>query len=181
MKKIFMLAIGLVLLTSCTSVLQVTSYDEYERSLQKVKADLSSNGYELSGNKKETSNTAVVTATSYTEQGGYGTKMENDFSTQDSYTFTNSQGDVLEINLKLRERYSRRSDKDFLETVELLGCKTSKASDYEKLCGNSSVIKPTLGQMNRDIEVEVYDKDATLALSIGIVLLGSLALIPFGL
>lgn len=182
MKRLFMLVIGLVTLTSCTSTLRVTSYEEYGRSIRKVQEDLASKGYELSGHNEETSNSTVVTGTSYSQYSGYGTKMANDFFTHDNYSFSNSQGDVVEISLKVRERYSSYSDMNYLETVELLGCKTSKSSDYDKICGSKSVVKPTLGQVKKDIDVQVFSEAKSYwlvgGIIIGLICLSPLLIIP---
>lgn len=179
MKKLYLLIIGIITLTSCTSTSRVTSHDEYDRSIRMVQEDLSSKGYELSGHNEETSNNTVVTGTSYSKYAGYGTKMSNDFFTRDNYSFSNSQGDVVEISLKVRERYSSNSDINYLETVELLGCKTSKASDYDKICGSKSVVEPTLGQMNKDIDVQVFDAPKTYLLIIGLSCGIPLLMLPF--
>ena len=179
MKKLFLLIIGFLTLTSCTSTLSVTSIDEYDRSIRMVKEDLSSKGYELSGHNRETSNNTVVTGTSYSKYAGYGTQMANDFFTYDNYSFANTQGDIVEVSLKIREKYSSYSDKNYLETVELLGCKTSKSSDSDKICGSKSVIKPTLGQMNKDIDVQKYDDAKTYLLCLGLACGVPLLMLPF--
>ncbi|MBO5963018.1 MAG: hypothetical protein J6P97_00895, partial [Bacteroidales bacterium] len=69
-----------------------------------------------------------------------------------------------EIMLKYRGRYSSYSDMNYMETVELLGCKTSKASDYDKICGYNSSVKPYLSNMYKDTNVEVYDENKTYLL-----------------
>ena len=164
MKKIVLLFVTACVVTSCTSVKRVTSFDEYNRCIQSVQNDLSVKGYELSGHKEETSSNTVVTAVSYSAQSGYGTAMDNDNFTYDTYTFSNSTGDIVEIELKYRDRYSKYSDVNYIQTVELLGFKTSKAADYNDICGNNSLAKYLLQNMNRDIDVEVYNNDKTMAL-----------------
>ena len=133
--------------------------------------DLAVKGYELSGHKEETSSNAVVTAVSYSTQSGYGTAMDNDVFTYDTYTFSNNTGDIVEIELKYRDYYSKYSDVNYIQTVELLGCKTSKAADYNDVCGNNSMTKYLLQNINRDIDVEVYNHNKTMSLY-SILLLG---------
>ena len=117
MKKIVLLFITACVVTSCTSVKRVTSFDEYNRCIQRVQNDLAVKGYELSGHKEETSSNAVVTAVSYSTQSGYGTAMDNDVFTYDTYTFSNNTGDIVEIELKYRDYYSKYSDVNYIQTV----------------------------------------------------------------
>ena len=171
MKKIVLLFITACVVTSRTSVKRVTSFHEYNRCIQRVQNDLAVKGYELSGHKEETSSNAVVTAVSYSTQSGYGTAMDNDVFTYDTYTFSNNTGDIVEIELKYRDYYSKYSDVNYIQTVELLGCKTSKAADYNDVCGNNSMTKYLLQNINRDIDVEVYNHNKTMSLY-SILLLG---------
>jgi hypothetical protein len=177
MKRLFLVLIVAVAITSCTSTKTVTSYSKYNECIQTVKDDLAGKGYTLSGHEQESSSNTVVTGTSYSQYAGYGTKMENDHFTYDTYTFSNSNGDKAEISLKYRERYSQYSDANYMETVELLGCKTSNASDYDKICGYNSAVKPYLANMYKDINVQVYDENKTYVLY-AIILLGGLCAMP---
>ena len=163
MKKIFLALIIAMTLASCTSTINVTSFKEYDENINKVKSDLYGKGYELSGHNQESSSNTVVTGVSYSTQTGYGTAMDNDHYTYDTYTFSNANGDVAEFSVKYRGRYSSYSDVNYMQTVELLGCKTSKASDYNKICGSNSSIRPLIGNMKKDIDVQVYDNDKTWA------------------
>ena len=165
MKELTLLVIMAFSLTACTSVRNVTSFKEYNRSMQVVASDLSARGYELSGHKEESASNTVVTAVSYSTQAGFGTAMDNDHFTYDTYTFSNANGDVAEISLKYRGRYSKYSDMNYMETVDLLGCKTSKASDYNNICGSYSTVKSLLSDMNKDANVKIYSENKTLTLT----------------
>lgn len=170
MKRTYLLLILLWMLTSCTSTLTVTSIEQYNESIQMVSKDFSNAGYELSGHKNERSSNTIVTGVSYSTHTGYGTAMDNDVFNYETYTFSNTNGDIAEISLKYRERYSEYSEKNYLETVELLGCSASKSSDYNKICGSASRTKQLLGNMQRDIDVSVYDKGKTEMLGYSILL-----------
>lgn len=164
MKKVVLLAIITLVFASCTSTINVTSFGQYNRNIETVKSDLAGKGYSLSGHQQESASNTVVTGVSYSTKTGYGTAMANDHYTYDTYSFSNSNGDVAEIMLKYRGRYSSYSDMNYMETVELLGCKTSKASDYDKICGYNSSVKPYLSNMYKDTNVEVYDENKTYLL-----------------
>ena len=161
MKRLFLILMAAVAITSCTTTYNVTSFKEYNENIEMVKSDLAGKGYNLSGHNRESSSNTVVTATSYSVQAGYGTEMANDYYTYDTYSFSNANGDVAEIMLKYRGRYSSYSDMNYMSTVELLGCKTSKTSDYDKICGDNSAVKPLLRNMYKDAYVEVYDDEKT--------------------
>ncbi|MBQ2386874.1 MAG: hypothetical protein II300_06305 [Bacteroidales bacterium] len=164
MKKVFLLLIITLTLASCTSTMNVTSFEQYNRNIEIVKSDLAGKGYTLSGHNQESSSNTVVTGVSYSTYTGYGTAMDNDHYTYDTYTFSNANGDFAEISLKYRGRYSSYSDMNYMQTVELLGCKTSKSSDYNKICGYDSAVKPYLSNMYKDANVEVYDESKTCVL-----------------
>ncbi len=181
MKKIMFLSIALagVALTSCTSSIPVTSVSEYNSNIQAMKSGLSEHGYYLSGIKNENGNNPYVAATSYSTQTGYGTKMENDYYTITTYNFANSEGDNAEILLKYRARYSSYSDCNYYETVSLIGCNTSKSADYQKICGSYAPVQRNVGNMQKDIDVDVYDEGKSYSLLLLLTLLGSCAPLLF--
>jgi hypothetical protein len=162
MKNLLLSLIIVLTLASCTSTISVTSFDMYNKNIQMVKSDLADKGYNLSGHNQETLSNAVVADIS-------GTAMRNDYYTYDSYSFSNSNGDVAEIMLKYRSRYSSHSDINYMQTIELLGCKTSKASDYDKICESNSAVKALSNNMDKDINIKVYDETKTYLLSLALV------------
>ncbi len=115
---------------------------------------------------------------SHSTKTGYGTAMENDFYTITTYNFANSEGDNAEIILKCRERYSEHSDCNYYETVSLIGCNTSKSADYQKICGSYAPVQRTVGNMQKDIDVDVYDSGKTNALGLVLIILGCCC-VPF--
>lgn len=179
MKRLFLILMAAVAITSCTTTYNVTSFDEYNKNIEMVKSDLSDKGYGLSGHNRETLSNAVVTGTSFSTKSGYGTEMANDYYTYDTYSFSNEKGDIAEISLKYRTGYADYSKTNYLATVELLGCKTSKASDYDKICGDNSSVKPLLSDVKRDLDVKFYDNEATLAILVYVIAFTPLLILPF--
>ena len=179
MKRLFLILMAAVAITSCTTTYNVTSFEEYNKNIEMVKSDLSDKGYGLSGHNRETLSNAVVTGTSFSTKSGYGTEMANDYYTYDTYSFSNEKGDIAEISLKYRTGYADYSKTNYLATVELLGCKTSKASDYEKICGDNSSVKPLLSDVKRDLDVKVYDNGATLVILVCVIAFTPLLILPF--
>lgn len=168
-----------VAITSCTTTYNVTSFEEYNKNIEMVKSDLAGKGYNLSGHNRETLSNAVVTGTSFSTKSGYGTEMANDYYTYDTYSFSNEKGDIAEISLKYRTGYADYSKTNYLATVELLGCKTSKASDYDKICGDNSSVKPLLSDVKRDLDVKVYDLEAAILVVVSFVICSPLLILPF--
>lgn len=179
MKRLFLVLIAAVAITSCTTTEKVISFEEYNKNIEMVKSDLSDKGYGLSGHNRETLSNAVVTGTSFSTKSGYGTEMANDYYTYDTYSFSNEKGDIAEISLKYRTGYADYSKTNYLATVELLGCKTSKASDYDKICGDNSSVKPLLSDVKRDLDVKFYDNEATLAILVYVIAFTPLLILPF--
>lgn len=179
MKRLFLILMAAVAITSCTTTEKVISFEEYNKNIEMVKSDLSDKGYGLSGHNRETLSNAVVTGTSFSTKSGYGTEMANDYYTYDTYSFSNEKGDIAEISLKYRTGYADYSKTNYLATVELLGCKTSKASDYDKICGDNSSVKPLLSDVKRDLDVKFYDNEATLAILVYVIAFTPLLILPF--
>ncbi|MEE0961876.1 MAG: hypothetical protein U0L54_04945 [Bacteroidales bacterium] len=179
MKRLFLVLIAAVAITSCTTTEKVISFEEYNKNIEMVKSDLSDKGYGLSGHNRETLSNAVVTGTSFSTKSGYGTEMANDYYTYDTYSFSNEKGDIAEISLKYRTGYADYSKTNYLATVELLGCKTSKASDYDKICGDNSSVKPLLSDVKRDLDVKVYDLEAAILVVVSFVICSPLLILPF--
>lgn len=179
MKRLFLVLIAAVAITSCTTTEKVISFEEYNKNIEMVKSDLSDKGYGLSGHNRETLSNAVVTGTSFSTKSGYGTEMANDYYTYDTYSFSNEKGDIAEISLKYRTGYADYSKTNYLATVELLGCKTSKASDYDKICGDNSSVKPLLSDVKRDLDVKFYDSGATLVILVCVIAFTPLLILSF--
>lgn len=179
MKRLFLVLMASVAITSCTTTEKVISFEEYNKNIEMVKSDLSDKGYGLSGHNRETLSNAVVTGTSFSTQTGFGTAMGNDYYTYDTYSFSNEKGDIAEISLKYRTGYADYSETNYLATVELLGCKTSKASDYDKICGDNSSVKPLLSDVKRDLDVKFYDKETPLAVVLVVIMLSPLLILCF--
>lgn len=179
MKRLFLILMAAVAITSCTTTYNVTSFEEYNKNIEMVKSDLAGKGYNLSGHNRETLSNAVVTGTSFSTKSGYGTEMANDYYTYDTYSFSNEKGDIAEISLKYRTGYADYSKTNYLATVELLGCKTSTASDYDKICGDNSSVKPLLSDVKRDLDVKVYDNGATLVILVCVIAFTPLLILPF--
>lgn len=179
MKRLFLVFIAAVAITSCTTTEKFTSFEEYNKNIEMLKSDLSDKGYNLSGHNRETLSNAVVTGTSFSTMSGYGTEMANDYYTYDTYSFSNEKGDIAEISLKYRTGYADYSEINYLATVELLGCKTSKVSDYEKICGDNSSVKPLLSDVKRDLDIKVYDKELTWSIVGLVIMLSPLLILPF--
>ncbi len=157
MRKIrFLFIIAAVFgLTSCTSTLRVTSTEKFNENLDAVRTSLSQQGYEYSGvSSDKTTNWSVSSTAAYNVH-------VKDEVINSVYTFTNNEGDKVDVMLRTRERYSKYCDCNFYGSVELTGCKTSKSTEYNKLCGDFSTITQKLGNMEQDKDVKVFSDRKT--------------------
>lgn len=172
MKKIMLLVMVFIGIgfTGCTTKVLVTSVEKYDECINEAKADLQKHGYELSGMATETKNEPLVVGAYYSSKTGSSSILANDFYDQEVYSFSNSNGDEVEFTMKYRGRYSKYTDTVCLLTVDLLGCKTSKAEDYDKFCGENSIIKQKLGNMEQDMKVSAYSPRRTSLLTTSILL-----------
>ncbi len=175
MKKIiFILLISAAFgLTSCTSTLHVTSVEKFNENFDAVKTALSQQGYEYSRVDSDRKKNVDVKSSSN------ATVITEDEIVNSVYTFSNAEGDELNIMLKTRERYSKYCDCNFYGSVELTGCKTSKTADYKKLCGDYSVVKLKLANMEQDKDVKVYNSRKTKDLHWAIIFLPVVATICY--
>ncbi len=142
-------------LTSCTSTINVVSSEKYDKGFETVKTNLSEQGYRLSGHKGE-------------DKMQTDGKAGADIFHRYTYTFSNPERESVEIVLKTKPNSSKYCDCNYYTTTELLGCKTSKSTDYEKICGDSSTIKQTFGKMEKDKKVKIFDAKKTYLLGVSI-------------
>lgn len=169
-------------LTSCTTTTKVIGIQDLDKSIQEMTSLLSAQGYNPSGSWIEESNALYVEAVSHTKQSGFGTAMGNDYANLNTYTFANSNGDKAEILLKLRQRYDDYNNLWYYETIDLLGCKTSKAEDYQKICGQNSIVQSYLPNVPKNTEVKVCDRGKAVGNILIIILLTTPFLVEvFGL
>ena len=90
--------------------------------------------------------------------------MENNFVTQDTYRFSDADGNTMNYSVS----YSAKQTSDgipYVENLELCGCETSNPKDYERLCGNNSVVKQ-INDVPKDQKVEKLNvMNTTLAIT----------------
>ena len=68
----------------------VTKRSTFDQAIASVQGQLASEGLKSVGSSSETKNNLFAAGTSYSKYTGYGTKMENNFVTQDTYRFADS-------------------------------------------------------------------------------------------
>ncbi len=151
-------------LTSCTTTLNVTSIERFNEDLNTVKSDFNNQGYVLAGVENENKTEVTSGTGSFWKRWWDGTLMYVDQYVDYTYTFSNSEGNDVEILLRCRQDSSMLCDCNYYKTVELLGCKTSKREDYEKMCGENSMVNLKLGKMEQDKRIKIYDTNTIVNL-----------------
>lgn len=182
MRKVFLIfsaVLASLLATSCYSTIKLTSAATYEKAKTEVAINFEAHGYHLSGESHDQKNEIVVTGQSYSNNSGYGTKMDNDYHQYDTYLFTNDNGETIEYSVKYKGLTTKKGEPALID-VDVLGCKTSKASDYSKLCSGDKSPKKVIGSMPLDATTDIYNEEETLvAISLITLLASVLVCIPF--
>lgn len=151
-------------LSSCMDTFYATKKTTFEKALTSVQTQMTNDGYKVVGSNSETKNNVYVSATSYSRYTGYGSKMENNFVTQDTYRFADEEGNTMSYSVS----YSAKQTSEgipYIEDIEVCGCETSNPKDYERLCGNESTVKQ-INLLPKDQEIKIMNvMNTTLAVS----------------
>lgn len=135
--------------TSCYTTQGVVSNSMYANSRNQVASNMEANGYSLSGENHEEKNEVVVTGQSYSKYTGYGTQMDNNFYIYDTYKYSNNEGESAEFTVKYKSLIDDKGGYA-LSGIQVLGCKTTKAADYSKLCSGNNSPSTIIGNMPVD-------------------------------
>lgn len=150
--------------TSCMDTYNVTKRSTYEKSVQSIRSQMAINGFSSTGVSTSTRNETVVTGTSYSKYTGYGTRMENNYITQDTYQFTDTLGNTMSYSVSYSAKQTEGGI-SYVENVELCGCETSNPKDYERFCGVGSTVR-RINNLPKDQEIEKVNMlNTTLAIS----------------
>lgn len=171
-KSIFLVVIAALSLCSCTTTYNVISKAALDSSVNQVSNEMGKYGYYPAGSSTDTRNEVTVTGQSYSKYTGYGTKMDNNFITSDTYRFADTAGNTM--NFTVGYQLKNSDGQLFVTEVEVKGCETSNVREYNKLCGNMAP-KQIIENLRPDTTVEIYDEAKTYLLLGGLSLI---ALIP---
>lgn len=174
MRKLHLLFLLVVMfsMTSCMDTYYVTKKTTFDNAINSVQSQMANQGFNSTGSNTNTRNETVVTGTSYSRYTGYGTAMANNFITQDTYRFADTLGNTMNYSVT----YSAKQTTDgipYVENLELCGCETSNPKDYERLCGNESVVKQ-INAVPKDQKVEKLNVMKTTLATTGIALVFSI-------
>lgn len=168
LRYLFIPTMVLFSLTSCTTTYSVMSKASLDKALDNVAIELRSRGYYPAGTSTDTKNEVTVTGQSYSKYTGYGTRMDNNYITSDTYRFADTIGNTMNYTVS----YQLRNNGSFVYVTDLQvkGCETSNVKEYANLCGSSTPIR-IIENLPPDSSIELYDENKTY------VLLGVLALL----
>ena len=121
----------LLCLSSCTTTYQVTSKAALNKALDNVAIELRSKGYYPVGMSTDTKNEVTITGQSYSKHAGYGTLMDNNYITNDTYRFADTNGNSMNYTVS----YQLRNNNGFIYVTDLQvkGCETSNIKEYTNL------------------------------------------------
>ena len=181
MKKccLFLCLAVLFCFSSCMDTKYVTKKSTFDQVISQVSDEMSQQGFNLSGSSSETKNDLIVLRTSYTEEGGYGTELANNYVTRDTYRFTNAIGHSMSYTVSYLLRETKKGEQ-YVDAAEIAACEVSDPSDYEKMCGSNSPIYQ-VNAMEKDQMIKVRNGRKTFYLASGLTLGGLVLLLIGGL
>lgn len=151
--------------SSCTETKYLTRKSTLDKMVDSVKTQLMNEGYHTTGFSTKQTNEMEVVGISYTSKAGFGTAMQNNFVTQDTYTFADSLGNTVSYSL-----FYALDKQEIVVNAGLCGCETSNPHDYDKVCGSISQID---WMPNKDA-IEVPDFSAPLVITGSAIIAGTI-------
>lgn len=168
MKKNLLLILSLLALfgfSSCTHVRYVTKKSTLDDAIVTVKSQFAKHGFLSTGRTSNTKNEPVVTGVSYSNKGGYGTAVANQYITQDYYTFADTIGNTMSYCLKYK-LYRTREGILYVEDAGVSSYETNNPLYYSQLFGSDSPLKQ-INNLPRDLALREYDEIKTYGLILG--------------
>ena len=174
-KKLFGLIICCFIFSSCYTTHSVISKTSLDRTIDSVTIELRNKSYYPTGTSTDTKNEVTVTGQSYSKYSGYGTRLDNNYTTSDTYRFADTLGNTM--NYTVSYQLKNKDGFFYVTDLQVKGCETSNPKEYEKLCGKDSPIKWKITNLSPDESVEVFDYLKTLAIASIIGSIGSILII----
>ena len=176
MKKLFVLIICCATFSSCYTTHNVVSKTSLDETIDIVSIELKRNGYYPAGTSTDTKNEVTVTGQSYSKYSGYGTRMDNNYITSDTYRFADTLGNSMDYTVSYQLKKTSGGFY-YVTDLQVKGCETSNPKEYEKLCGKDSPTKLNITNLHPDKSVEVFDEGKTIATASVISIIGSILLL----
>ena len=164
-KLVYVMGLGVAfLLCSCTTGQMVLSKNNYENTMERVKADIRSYGYnQVAEERTEEVKMLpgrVIVHNTEGEVSGATQTMDSERVRIDSYLFRDDDGNEILFKTAVKPQA------DYIRTAEFVGCETTKVKDYEKLCGSNSVLKRELANMSPDKEIKKISYGKTFGVTV---------------
>ena len=113
-----------------------TKRSTFDKTIVSVQRQLNNEGLKSVGSSSDTKNNLYAAGTSYSKYTGFGTMMENNYVTQDTYRFADAEGNTMNYSVSYSAKRTE-GGVQYVDNVEVCGCETSNPNDYERLCGNA--------------------------------------------
>ena len=178
---IVLFALIIMAFSSCTTTLMTISPRAYNAAVDNISADLSAigNKFELTGSGSDVHSELIATEQTYSESRGYDTRLENEKSTYDNYTYTDSIGNRVEFEVKYKVAADTKSN-DYLYNMGVVRCNCEDKKLYATICGKNGIVRQVT-QIEPDQKSKVFDATTTYftisGVSIGLSLLTALAIL----
>ena len=170
-------AVIIMAFSSCTTTLMTVSPRAYNAAVDNISADLSAigNKFELTGSGTDVHSELIATEQTYSESRGYDTRLENEKSTYDNYTYTDSIGNRVEFDVKYKVAADTKRA-DYLYNMEVVKCNCEDKKLYATICGKNGIVRQVT-QIEPDQKSKIYDPIGTYFTISLIPLLGTLIIL----
>ena len=178
---IVLFAVIIMAFSSCTTTRMTISPRAYNAAVDNISADLSAigNKFELTGSGSDVHSELIATEQSYSEYHGYETRLENQKSTYDNYTYTDSIGNRVEFEVKYKEATDARAN-EYVYNMEVVKCNCEDKKLYSTVCGSNGIVRQNM-QIEPDQQSKVFDATTTYftisGVSIGLSVLTAVAIL----
>ena len=178
---IVLFALVIMAFSSCTTTLMTVSPRAYDEAVDNISADLSviGNKFELTGSGSDVHSELIATEQTYSEYSGYDTRLENEKSTYDNYTYTDSIGNRVEFEVKYKVAADTKRA-DYLYNIEGVRCNCEDKKLYATICGKNGIVRQVT-QIEPNQKSKIFNPVGTYltisGVSVGVSLLAVLMLL----
>lgn len=128
----------------CTVTSHVTSYNAFDRAINKVAEEIKQEGFSLESSEKKDIRDiplSVRASESYSpDEHGFQGSNATGVSYSNTYSFKNSNGETMSYTVSYRTGVNPKQGVVYVTDVSIDRCETSNSAHYERLCGKSAPI-----------------------------------------
>lgn len=169
MKAVYLLFFSCLLNISfsCTTARMTVSPQGLKENIKNIETELASvgDGYQLIGSESSTKNELRVAGHAYSEYTGYSTRMENDVVNYDNFTYTDSNGNTIEFQIKYKKAFDF-NNKEYIHDIDVVKCNCEDKEIYSAVCSENGIVKK-ITRMTPNQQSNIFNQNKTILTSLG--------------